>query len=249
MKEWLLQLEEQRKIKILYACEAGSRAWGMDTKDSDHDIRFIYIHRELKSYLTIDEPESVIEVATPFDAVGWDIRKALKLIRKSNPSIFEWAYSPIVYLEKDLFLMDLRAVINEAYSPKSLALHYFHLMSRNIKEIAAKNDFTSKEQKKLIQALRAFLAVKILLLRKKITAEVLIKVTISNEVDEFWRINYQELITAKKTNCLIATNQAKAIITTLEKSKYHLGNEIDSLPRGREITSKLNGWLYKTFQL
>jgi predicted nucleotidyltransferase len=31
------------------------------------------------------------------DISGWDLRKALQLLRKSNPPLLEWFQSPIVY--------------------------------------------------------------------------------------------------------------------------------------------------------
>jgi len=40
----LLRIENQENITILYACESGSRAWGFPSKDSDYDVRFIYVH-------------------------------------------------------------------------------------------------------------------------------------------------------------------------------------------------------------
>lgn len=49
----LKKIEEDYNIKILYACESGSRAWGFPSKDSDFDVRFIYVHKK-EDYLTID---------------------------------------------------------------------------------------------------------------------------------------------------------------------------------------------------
>lgn len=44
------QIEVQHNVKILYACESGSRAWGFPSPDSDYDVRYLYL-RPLESYL------------------------------------------------------------------------------------------------------------------------------------------------------------------------------------------------------
>jgi predicted nucleotidyltransferase len=50
MKEKILQrlkaIESRYDVKVLLAVESGSRAWGFATKDSDYDVRFVYVHRK-----------------------------------------------------------------------------------------------------------------------------------------------------------------------------------------------------------
>lgn len=93
----LAALEKECGVTVLYACEAGSRAWGMDSPDSDYDVRFIYI-QPLEWYLSVRQPRDVIERCGPvFDLAGWELRKALALLRKSNPALLEWLHSPTVY--------------------------------------------------------------------------------------------------------------------------------------------------------
>jgi len=41
----LAQVEAERNVRVLYACESGSRAWGFASRDSDYDVRFLYVHR------------------------------------------------------------------------------------------------------------------------------------------------------------------------------------------------------------
>ena len=98
IQEQLRRIEEAENIKILLAVESGSRAWGFASPDSDYDVRFIYIRR-LEDYLRLDAIRDVIEL--PIDDVldinGWDLQKTLRLLHKSNPTLFEWFSSPIVY--------------------------------------------------------------------------------------------------------------------------------------------------------
>ena len=90
IKEVLEIIEKEHKVKILFACESGSRAWGFASKDSDYDVRFIYVH-EKNWYFGIDDQRDVIElpVNEVLDVNGWDVRKALRLFRKSNAPLYE----------------------------------------------------------------------------------------------------------------------------------------------------------------
>ena len=44
----LQEIEEKEQVKILYAVESGSRAWGFASPDSDYDVRFIVCIMGLK---------------------------------------------------------------------------------------------------------------------------------------------------------------------------------------------------------
>ena len=103
IKEQLRRIEDAENIKILLAVESGSRAWGFASPDSDYDVRFVYI-RSLEDYLRLDAIRDVIEL--PIDDVldinGWDLQKTLRLLHKSNPTLFEWFSSPIVYKKTEV---------------------------------------------------------------------------------------------------------------------------------------------------
>ena len=53
IKERLSQIEERENIRIIYACESGSRAWGFASTDSDYDVRFVFV-RPVQDYLRVD---------------------------------------------------------------------------------------------------------------------------------------------------------------------------------------------------
>src|SRR5262245_17075085 len=102
VRQMLLDLEAAESCRVLLAVESGSRAWGFPSADSDFDVRFIYV-RPRDWYLTIDEGRNVIERPLDdheIDLSGWDLKKALVLLRKSNPPLLEWLQSPLVYLEQ-----------------------------------------------------------------------------------------------------------------------------------------------------
>ncbi|SDD83711.1 Predicted nucleotidyltransferase [Dyadobacter soli] len=101
IQQELSRLEAQHDIKILYAVESGSRAWGFASVNSDWDVRYIYVHRP-EWYLKIDDKKDNQDEILPndIDLAGWELRKALRLFRKSNPPMLEWLDSPIVYREQ-----------------------------------------------------------------------------------------------------------------------------------------------------
>jgi predicted nucleotidyltransferase len=131
----LLELEQLENIKILYACESGSRAWGFASPDSDFDVRFIYA-RPIDDYLGItDLPDNVgLPVNEVLDIGGWDIKKALKLFLKSNSTLYEWLQSPIIYQEDSAFVDDLRKLMSQYFSLRSGANHYLSMAHNTLRD-------------------------------------------------------------------------------------------------------------------
>lgn len=126
IKEILAGIEREERVKILYACESGSRAWGFSSPDSDYDVRFIYV-RPLEGYLTLQPKRDVIErmyKEEDIDLAGWDLRKAINLFIRSNPSFYEWLNSPIVYMEDAAFMRKVRSLMDECFNPKASFHHY-----------------------------------------------------------------------------------------------------------------------------
>lgn len=128
-------IEREQDVRVLYACESGSRAWGFESVDSDYDVRFLYVHPR-DWYLSIDDRRDVIERMLPddLDLSGWELRKALRLMRKSNPPLYEWLRSPIVYREDSGFMVGMREVAESCYSPERCFLHYLSMAEGNVRE-------------------------------------------------------------------------------------------------------------------
>ena len=74
----LSEIEEKENVRIIYAVESSSRAWGVESPDSDYDVRFIYI-RNKEDYLKLQEMRDVIEwqLDNVLDINGWDLKKTL----------------------------------------------------------------------------------------------------------------------------------------------------------------------------
>ena len=152
----LRQLEAQHGIRILYACESGSRAWGFPSPDSDYDVRFIYCH-SADWYLSLDEGPDILNfpVDDELDLAGWELRKALRLLRSSNAAIFEWLQSPVVYHEALDFRARLAPLLPVAFHLKAGLHHYLGQLRRGVED-----DLTGEQVrlKRLFYALRSALA-------------------------------------------------------------------------------------------
>ncbi|MGB3478559.1 MAG: nucleotidyltransferase domain-containing protein [bacterium] len=152
----LNEIEDKYDVKILYAVESGSRAWGFESKDSDFDIRAIYTHKK-NWYLSIWKERDVIELMTDkrLDIIGWDLKKALKLLYNSNPPLLEWIKSPIIYLENKYFKGILEELEKIYFRPKSCLYHYLNMARSNYSNYLKKDIVRVK---KYFYALRPILA-------------------------------------------------------------------------------------------
>lgn len=123
--------EAERNVSVAYAVESGSRCWGFAGNDSDYDVRFVYV-RPRDGYLTLCDVRDVIDwhQDDELDVVGWDLSKFLRLLRKSNPSVFEWLDSTIVYRESESF-SSVRELSKACFDPVSSARHYYGMAMKH----------------------------------------------------------------------------------------------------------------------
>jgi uncharacterized protein len=130
----LQTLEAAEGVSILLAVESGSRAWGFASPDSDYDVRFVYV-RPLAHYLSVrvEDRRDVIEqpIVDEIDLNGWDLRKALRLLARSNPTIVEWLQSPITYVERGPFRAHAIGLLPTLYSGRRGLHHYRHMAANN----------------------------------------------------------------------------------------------------------------------
>ena len=126
--------EKEHNVKVLYAIESGSRAWGFESPNSDYDVRFIYSHPS-EWYLSVDleHKRDVIEyeIVDEIDINGWDIRKSLQLFWKSNPAFVEWIQSPIIYVDNGSFANEARKLLDDIYSVEKGIYHYRSMAKTN----------------------------------------------------------------------------------------------------------------------
>lgn len=130
----LAEVERRHEVTVLFACESGSRGWGFASPDSDYDVRFIYVHR-LPWYLTVAPGRDVIEqpLSGELDVSGWELRKALGLLRASNPTLLEWLRSPVVYRQEQPWAERLHLLAEQGFSPVRGYHHYVAMARKNLR--------------------------------------------------------------------------------------------------------------------
>jgi len=167
MKETIItkitELEQSENVHVLHAVESGSRAWGFASPDSDYDVRFIYV-RPKDFYLRLEKTRDVIEwqLDETLDINGWDLQKTLRLLHSSNPTLFEWNNSPIIYKTTDEWAK-IRSEINNYFSAKAGLYHYLSTANSNYREYL-KGDMV--KLKKYFYVVRPLLACKWILDKK-----------------------------------------------------------------------------------
>lgn len=190
----LQKIEEKENVKIIMAIESGSRAWGFASPDSDYDVRFIYI-RNPESYLKLEGIRDVIEwkLDDTLDINGWDLKKALQLLHKSNPTVFEWCASPIVYLEREEF-SDLMKLLPQYFSVKKSLFHYWHMAETNYREYLKGSEVRVK---KYFYVLRPLLAAK-WILDNQSAPPMLFDELVEAELEDELRPELDKLLALKK---------------------------------------------------
>ena len=156
IQETLSVIETDHGVTVLFACESGSRGWGFASPDSDYDVRFIYVH-PLPWYLRVSAQRDVIEmpITHELDMNGWELRKALGLLKKGNATLVEWLGSPIVYRGDAEFLHAMQNAVRQTHQAERSFHHYMH-MARKDYRACLRGDIV--RLKKYLYVLRPLLA-------------------------------------------------------------------------------------------
>nr|WP_231403034.1 nucleotidyltransferase domain-containing protein [Hymenobacter guriensis] len=243
----LTQLEARHNIRILYACESGSRAWGFPSPDSDYDVRFIYAH-PADWYLTLDDGPDTLNfpVDEELDLAGWELRKTLKLLRGANAALFEWLQSPVVYQEAPGFRAALQPLLPACWNPRAGLHHYLGLMRRGVTD-----DLTGEEVrlKRLFYALRSTLAARWIQQRPAemppmefSTLRSLLPPELNGSVDELLarKATADEKTTVPRPAALVEFLQAEYVAAVAARETLPVARHADPTP---ELTALFREWL------
>jgi predicted nucleotidyltransferase len=252
----LKEIEADQMVSILFACESGSRAWGFASQDSDYDVRFIYAHKP-EWYLSIDQARDVIERQLPgdLDVSGWELRKALRLYRKSNPPLLEWLQSPIIYSYDADFVDRLKAVDwspevtagrEWKFSPHRCLKHYYSMARGNVR-----NYFDADEVplKKYLYILRPILAC-LWIEQRMSLPPVLFEELVHSMVPNVGLRNAIEILVAKKrAGRELGIGRKIEVIDAFTAAQMTRLAEVVGLPDSQASTDGLNKLFVETIGL
>ena len=234
IEQKLKEIEETEKVKILYCVESGSRAWGFASPDSDYDVRFIYV-REKEYYLRLDKTRDVIEwqLDDVLDINGWDIKKTLQLLHNSNPTLFEWNASPIVY-RKAKEWDAISTLIDEYFIGKNGLYHYLNMARTNTREFLQGDKV---KLKKYFYVLRPILACK-WILKKGTPPPMLFSDLVKECLDEEIREEVERLLQQKINTPELGEGERIATLNAyIERNIEQIAEAIEKLPKARN-----KGW-------
>jgi len=132
----LRDLMQQHGCRLLFAGESGSRAWGLQSPDSDYDVRCIYAH-PAHWYLSIEDRRDTIETVFPddIDIAGYELRKALRLFSTCNIPINEQIQNPVFYGGESAFAVRLCALIPTYFNKNRALFHYTNIAAQTIPHV------------------------------------------------------------------------------------------------------------------
>ncbi len=238
----LSKLEIQKDIKILFAVECGSRAWGFASEDSDWDVRFVYIHKK-EWYFKIDNLDDALEIKLPndIDMSGWELKKTLRLYRKCNPSLLEWIKSPLVYVDNYGFKSNLDKLSKEFFNSKSYLYHYLHMAEGNYYDFLVKD---MVKIKKYFYVLRPILVCEWILKYNTIAPVEFNLILASLEIDKSVKAEIDLIIDKKIKNYTLGLEPRNEIlnnylISKINFLKEYLKNKVEQTPNNTPILDKL----------
>lgn len=249
MRERVLrQLEEVERrydVRVLFACESGSRGWGFASPDSDYDVRFLYVHPP-EWYLRVEPQRDVIElpIDDELDVCGWEWRKALGLLKGANPTLIEWLDSPIVYRQDDVTFSALKEQIPHWFSPLRARWHYLSMARKNFRVYLQGDEVRLK---KYFYVLRPLLAVRWIEAGKGAPPMRFAELLAGSDLETALRREIDELLVCKMRAGEAEYGMRRPLLHAFIQSELARGEVTPTLPDARTgNVSALDKLLYQT---
>jgi len=241
-------LEKEQGIKILLACETGSRAWGFPSPDSDYDVRLLYVH-PIEWYLKLNAARDTIDVMyeqNEIDISGWDLKKTLHLLWKSNAGLTERIQSPIIYRADAVFLKGINTIAKQRYARIAAMHHYLSMATKNYEVLMSKDSYKLKQ---FFYALRAAFACKWILEKELIVPIVFSTMLNELEIDKGLHKRISELINLKSVSSEAYVHQGESALLNLIGNFINLAeSQKDKLPAGEQNMPAFNEFFISTLK-
>jgi len=243
--EHLKELETQRNIKILWACETGSRAWGFPSPDSDFDVRILYVHK-MDWYLSVNDSRDTIDTFyedNEIDISGWELKKSLRLLRKSNAALLERIQSPIIYMQDEAFRQDYIKEAQKQYSKIATMHHYMYMAKGILEEMETDKEY---KLKKLFYALRCAAVCQWILQKEEMPPIEFTKIYPVINLPQTLVLQINELIKLKATKSESYWHKGENdIVNFVKESIEEAESKAKSLAKGSGKLESLNSLLQK----
>lgn len=245
IKEAIRFMEYKNGYKVLFAYESGSRAWNFHSPDSDYDVRFVYV-RNKSDYLSVSPPRDVCESfkalskGTAYedellDIVGWDLQKALGLMRKSNPQLLEWLNGPLPYYIADPAYNEfLKFISRHITNMGPIYMHYRGMATGNFREYLQGDEV---RYKKYLYVIRPLLAAQYIREKKSIPPvdfNELLAATLSAHPEDFQE-SVHRLLEFKRNTQEVATMPKDPVLNTWIEER--LADKVE-IPNTSVLTSE-----------
>ncbi len=255
IKEKLNEIEKKHNVKIIFAVDNGSNAYGIASQNSDIDLRFLYVET-LESYLKLGREKDVIEIIDKENNIeykGFSLDKFLKLLSKSNPSVLEELNSPISYLEKNKFeriANELKELSIEFFSMKRCLFHYTGNAVNDLKktketlikvELENKKSYVKLIVKKVLSIFRALLVCEYIVNEKRYPITTNFTFLMDNS-QKIKKVKFDETITIYELlKELISLKKENVGYFAIEKEKFENFLEFinNSIEEYRNIANEL----------
>lgn len=245
VRQTLREVEQKYGVKVLYACESGSRGWGFASPDSDYDVRFLYVHAP-QWYLSVEPKRDVIElpIDDELDVCGWEWRKALGLLKGANPTLIEWLDSPVVYQQDETVLDALRAQVPDWFSPVRARWHYYSMAKKNFRGYLQGDEVRLK---KYFYVLRPLLAVRWIEAGKGMPPMRFATLLEGSDLAPPLRAEIDALLALKQTAGEARYGPRRPLLHAFIQAELARGEIADALPESRSGDVKaLDRLLYQT---
>jgi predicted nucleotidyltransferase len=197
--------------------------------------------RNIRNHLSLSEKKDTIEMMlenNDIDISGWDLKKSLSLLKKSNAPILERIQSPIIYKSDSVFIEEMREVATAFYSRIATIHHYLSMSKKFVAELEVGSEY---KLKKFFYALRSSLVCKWIIEKNELPPIEFHKIYPNLGIDSVLVSRIEELIQLKSTiNESYYHRGEKPLLNLMKDINEEAERKRDSLPTSKGDSAQLD---------